>query len=264
VTPFRGVMAGAVGLGLPILLQVALGPMLGDGWTFAAFAPALVVGFGVAVVYAEFSTLRLTLGALLMLLVPLASLALPEARMLGPIATATVADAPARRLAAGFDLPGAAPAEAQARTVTALTTSRPADLRGRRGAPITTRGTYLVAPVAGPGWTPAQPVQVVVVQDLDDTPARPWAPAGGVLKLLPDANRAAAVRLALAESGLAAAPDLVIGRWVPSPGWARLEAAQPLLLLYGGALVAWAGLLAAGRRGGVRRSRPGREPRRSR
>jgi hypothetical protein len=246
-----------------MLLQAALMPVLGDGvLLFLLFFLALIPGFGVALVFSGGSVLRLSLGALLMLLAPLFSLMLPEARIFGPVPTVPVAEAPSRPAAAGFRLPGAAPDAERQREVSVARSSAGRDLRGRPSAPVTVRGTYLVAPVVAPGWTPAEPVPAVAVQDIDTPfparsgPPRPWAPEGGLIKLLPEATRDAAVRQALVQAGLAAAPGLVIGRWVERPGWARLDAALPLLWVWGGALLAWAVLAVP-----LSPVRPGKPPR---
>ncbi|WP_372620527.1 hypothetical protein [Falsiroseomonas sp.] len=236
----KGILAGALALALPILLQVALEPMLGDGFLLALlFLAALVPGFGVALVWSGGAPWRLAAGALLMMAVPFASLGMLDARVLGPVPTTTLEAALGNGLAAGFRLADAAPDAALQRIVNASSTHRPTDQRNRRGPPVTERGTFLVAPVLGSGWSQADPVRLVVVQDLDEAPARPWAPSGGVLKLLPDRLRQAAVRQALAEAGLAMAPDILIARWVANPDWARVEAALPLLWLYSGALAVW-------------------------
>jgi hypothetical protein len=229
----RGALAGAAALTLPVLVDLALGLALGGGiLRQMAIYLALLPGLGVALLWSEGVMWRLAAGALLMLAVPLAGLSLVEVRVLGTVPTTTLEALSADPLAAGFRLPDAAPDTGLQRPISAT------------GASDT--GTHLVAPVFGPGWSRVNPVRVVAVQDLAAGPARPWAPEGGVLKLLPDAARDAAVRQALAEASIAAGPDLLIGRWLADPGRARLEAALPMLLVLGGGVLAWTCLLLAG------------------
>jgi hypothetical protein len=228
-----GALAGATALVLPVLVDLALGPVLGGGILQAlAVYLAVLPGLGVALLRSEGVLWRLVAGGLLMLAVPLASLSLLEVRVFGTVPTAALEALPADAFAAGFRLPDAAPETGLQRTVGATAPAGP--------------GTHLVAPVFGPGWSRVNPVRVVAVQDLAAAPARPWAPAGGVLKLLPNQARDAAIRQALAEAGVSVAPDLLIGRWVADPGRARLEAALPMLLVLGGGVVAWTGLLLVG------------------
>jgi hypothetical protein len=211
-------------------VDLALGPVLGGGIAHSlAVYLALLPGLGVALLWSEGVLWRLAGGALVMLAVPLFSLSMLDVRVLGTVPTTTLDSLPGDMFAAGFRLPDSAPDTGLQRTVNGLDAS----------------GSYLVAPVFGPGWSRVNPVRVVAVQDLDAGPARPWAPAGGVLKLRPDATRDPAVRQALAEAGISAAPNLIVGRWVADPGRARLEAALPLLLL-GGGMLFWTCLLLAG------------------
>jgi|GEM_PF-4458365 len=238
-----GLAWGAFALALPILVQVAFTPVFGGGFlVFALFAPCLIPCMGVAIIWCGGRIWLIFPAALLLVFVPFVSLIWPDARVIGTVPEATLAEIATRPAPAGFRLPGAAPLLTAARTVEASSTSRPPDLRGRRGAPVTIRGTFTVVPLVEPGWVPGQPVLAVGVVDSGDAPA--WAPSGGLLRLLPDRLRENAVRRALAEAGLAAAPGMEIGRWVASPGWARLEAARPLLMLYGAAVLVWAVLLA--------------------
>ncbi|WP_237217396.1 hypothetical protein [Falsiroseomonas oryziterrae] len=254
-----GVAWGAGALALPILLQVALGPVLGDGFIlFLLFFLCLIPCIGVAFVWAGVRLWLLFPAALLLVFVPFASLIWPEARVIGTVPEATLAEMAARRAPAGFRLPDAAPLVAAARSVNAASTSRPTDLRGRRGAPVTIRGDFTVVPIVGPGWSPDQPVLAVGVVDSAEAPA--WAASGGLLRLLPDRLREVAVRDALEQAGLVAAPGLEIGRWVASPGWARLDAAMPLLALYGAAVLAWGVLV--GIAGAIDRRDEARAPRR--
>lgn len=238
-----GLAWGAGVLALPILVQVALTPVMGGGFLlFLLFFVCLIPCIGVAFVWCGARLWLLFPAALLLVFVPFVSFIWPDARIFGTVPEATLPEIAARRAPAGFRLPGAAPLLSAARTVDASSTSRPSDLRGRRGAPVTIRGTFTVVPIVGPGWSPDQPVLAVGVVDSADVPS--WAASGGLLRLLPDELRENAVRSALAEAGLVAAPELEIGRWVASPGWARLDAATPLLLLHGAAVLAWAMLLA--------------------
>jgi hypothetical protein len=243
----RGVLAGVAGLALPVLVDLALGPLLGGGVLLhLAVYLALLPGLGVALLWSEGVVWRLAAGALLMLAAPLAALSMLDVRVLGTVPTTTLEALPADALAAGFRLPDAAPDTGLQRRVNPQAAAGATDPRSGPSTPATEPGAYLVAPVFGPGWSRVNPVRVVAVQDLDAGPARPWAPEGGVLKLRPDAAREAAVRQALAEAGVAAGPGLLVGRWVADPGRARLEAAKPFLLVLGGGVLVWTGLLLAG------------------
>ena len=244
----RAMRGGALVIVLPILVNTALLPIWGEGsmGTFVLFMLSLLVGAGMCFVHAGGSMLRIGYAMCIVVGAAFISLSLHEARILGAVPSLEAAAAPGHPGAAGFVLPGAAARTDFARTVEATLTERERPLRGASTGTITLRGRFTVVPVAGADWTPAQPVPVVAV--LDHGPDRPiaavrpapWGEGRGVLRLLDDPLRERAVRAALAQAGLTAAPGVVIGRWVESPGWARLDAATPLLTLIGVAMLGWA------------------------
>ena len=244
----HALLAGAIAIALPMLVNAVLLPVWGEGSTgiFVLFMLALVGGAGACFVFAGEGMLRIGYAMCIVVGAAFLSLPLHEARILGLVPTRDAAAAPAHPAAAGFLLPDAAPRTDLARDVAVTLTERSRPLGGTSSGTTTLRGRFTVMPVVDAGWTPAQPVPVVAV--LDHGPDRPvaavtpapWEAGRGVLRLLPDPLRERAVREALAQAGLAAAPGMVIGRWVEHPGWARLEAAMPLLTLFAGALTAWA------------------------
>lgn len=223
-----GVIAGAAALAFSFLLQLLLDALLDAGLVLLLLSLlAPLPGLAVTLSWLRDTTWRLACGAALMLLLPLAAASLPEARVLGLVETTTPEEASAAPLAAAFRLPGSAPDEARQRRV-----ANPAG------------GEFLVAPLLGAGWSRTGAVRVAAVQDLAEGAApAPWAAGGGLLRLLPDAARQAAVATALEETGLHAAPDIVVGRWVENPGGALLDAALPVLLAYGAGVAAWTVLL---------------------
>lgn len=244
----RAILAGAIVIALPILLTTLLIPLWGEGSTgiFALFMLSLIIGAGACFVFAGEGVLRIAYAMCIVVGAAFVSLSLHEARIFGLVPTLDAAATPDHRVAAGFVLPGAAPRMDLAREVTATLTERTRPLRGFSTDTTTRRGRFTVVPVVDAGWTPAQPVPVVAV--LDHGPDRPiaavtpapWNAGRGVLRLLDDPLRDRAVRQALQQAGLNAAPGVVIGRWVESPGWARLQAATPLLILIAAALLGWA------------------------
>ncbi len=243
----RAILAGAIVIALPILLTTLLIPLWGEGSTgiFVLFMISLIIGAGACFVFAGEGMLRIAYAMCIVVGAAFVSLSLHEARILGAVPVLAAAAAPDHRGAAGFVLPGAAPRMDLARDITATITERARPLRGVSTGTTTLRGRFTIVPVVDAGWTPTQPVPVVAV--LDHGPDRPiaavtpaaWDAGRGVLRLLDDPLRERAVRQALQQAGLAAAPGIVIGRWVESPGWARLHAATPLLILIAAALVAW-------------------------
>jgi hypothetical protein len=170
------------------------------------------------------------------------SLSATEARIFGTVPSLDAAAAPARPAAAGFLLPRAAPRADLAREVTVGLDLPRRDMRGRSTSPSRLRGRFTVVPVVGPDWTPAQPVPVVAVLEhgpdsvTHAVPGAPWDAGRGVLRLLPEPLRDHAVAEALRQAGWAAAPGLVVGRWVADPRRARLDAATPLLWVFAAAL----------------------------
>ncbi|MGG5820871.1 hypothetical protein [Falsiroseomonas sp. HW251] len=223
-----GVIAGAAALAVSFLLQLVLAAMLDAGVVLLLLSLlAPLPGLAVTMSWLSDATWRLACGAALLLLLPFLAATMPESRLLGLVSTTTVEEAPAEWLAAALVLPGAAPDERRQRRV-----ANPAG------------GQFMVAPVFGAGWSRSGAVRMAAVQDLaEGAEPAPWALPGGMLKLLHDDARSAAVRAALAETGLQAAPDIVIGRWTGQPGRALLDAATPVLLAYGAGVVAWVTLL---------------------
>lgn len=223
-----GMLIGAGALALSFMLQLGFDAMLDQGvllLLLSCIAP--LPGLFAAIAWMSDAVWRLACGAALMLLLPFGAASLPETRVLGTIATVTVEEAPSAMFAAALLLPGAAPDETRQRRVPGFAGS-----------------TYLVAPVLGGGWSRAGAVGVVAVQEYaEGQDAARWAASGGIVRLLPEALRANAVRQALAESGLQPAPGMVIGRWVPDPTAALLDSAIPVLVAYGAGVVVWSLLL---------------------
>jgi hypothetical protein len=77
-------------------------------------------------------------------------------------------------------------------------------------------------------------------------PPPEWREAGVLLPIRADSLRRRAVRLALAEAGLTAAPDLVIGRWTARPWLTRFGNLFPILLTYAGLLGVWVFVVKSG------------------
>ncbi|MCK6546809.1 hypothetical protein L6R52_13250 [Myxococcota bacterium] len=239
----RPLWIGAVCLAAPMLLYTLLYPVLGGGFfLFILFFVALIPGTGAALVFSGGSFARIMVGALVMLLAAFASIFVTEARIFGPITEAPVNTWRDHPIAAGFVDPSAAPSPQLQRTVTAQHTKRVSDARGQTSRPYTSTGTFTVAPIVArdPSGDPrAAPRVAHAVAIVEGSSAPAWASPGGLLRLLPDGLHDAAVDRALAEAGLTPAPHLVIGRWVAHPGWARLDAAKRLLLVFGGAFLLW-------------------------
>lgn len=176
----------------------------------------------------------------------IAATILTEARAIGPILDVPADQAGRHGLAAGFVFTdGAAPRTELAEVVTVVDS-----WTMRRGGESRRQDTYAVAPVVPPGWTPAEPVPAVVVLASRHEHSRrvpdqaSWSAPGGLLRLLDEELQTRAVRRALRQRGLTAADELVIGTWEASPGWARLDAMLPPLLLLGAGLLAVLGLAA--------------------
>ncbi|WP_198371456.1 hypothetical protein [Roseomonas rosulenta] len=244
----RAMLAGTIGIGLPVLLHAILLPIWGEDSAalFIVFMLALLVGTGACFVYAGGGMLRTGYAMCIVVGAGFISLSLHEGRILGAVPSLDAAAAPDHLAAAGFLLPGAAPRAGLARQVEVTLTQPRQALRGASRGTTTLRGRFTVVPVVDADWTPARPVPIVAV--LDHGPDRgigavttaPWESGHGVLRLLPDPLRERAVRQALAEAGLEAAPQIVVGRWVADPRWARLDAARPLIWLSGAAMLGWA------------------------
>jgi hypothetical protein len=240
----RALLLGAAGVALPILLHALLLPVWGAGSTplFVVFLLSLLPATGVAFVIAGEGVLRIGYAMCIAIGAPFLSLSLHEARILGAVPAVEAAAAPSHPAAAGFLLPQARPRGDLSRTVAASVTLPRQALRGASGS-MTLRGRFTVVPVVGPDWTAGQPVPVVAVLDHgpDSAPglvtSARWEEGRGVLRLLPDPLRDHAVREALRQAGLDAAPRMVVGRWVADPRWAMLEAASPLLWLLGMAVL---------------------------
>lgn len=236
---------GAAGLALPILLHAILLPVWGEGSTplFVVFLLSLLPATAAAFVCAGEGMLRIGYAMCIVIGAAFLSVGMHEARILGTVPSIAAEEAPARPADAGFLLPGAAPRADLARQVEARIRVPQRDLRGRTGTPVPLRGRFTVVPVVGPDWTPARPVPVVAVVDhgpdgvAHAVPGAPWDAGRGVLRLLPDPLRDHAVEEALRQAGWTADPRMVVGRWVADPRRAMLEAAMPLLWLYGAALL---------------------------
>ncbi len=245
---FRMLLAGAAGLLFPILLHAILLPVWGEGSTplFIVFLLSLLPATAVAFVCAGEGVLRIGYAMCIIVGAAFLSVGLHEARIFGAVPSLHAAAAPARPAAAGFLLPGATPRADLAREVEVRISVPRRDLRGRSASPVPLRGRYTVVPVVDPGWSPAQPVPVVAVLDhgpdgvTHALPGAPWDQGRGVLRLLPDPLRDHAVREAMRQAGWTAAPQIVVGRWVEDPRWARLDAARPLLWLIAAAMLGWA------------------------
>jgi hypothetical protein len=250
----RSLLLGAVGIGLPILLHAVLLPVwgAGSGPLFVVFLLSLLPATAVAFICAGEGILRICYAMCIAIGAPFLSLSLHEARIFGPVPSLEAAAAPAHPSAAGFLMHGAAARADLAREVEARVTVPRQSLRGPSTGSITLRGRFTVVPVVGPDWTPAQPVTVVAVLDhgpdggIQAVTAAPWGAGRGVLRLLPDPLRDQAVRQALAGAGWTASSNIVVGRWVADPRWARLDAATPLLWLLGVALLAFAVVVLSG------------------
>lgn len=160
---------------------------------------------------------------------------LTEARAIGPILDIPSGQAGRNPFAAGYRFTdGATPRGALREVVTVVDT-----WTMRRGGESRRQDTYVVAPVLPPDWRPNEPVAAVaIVASRSETSRRipdhaAWELPGGLLRLLDDDLQTRAVRRALQQRGLTAADDLLIGTWEPSPGWARVEATLPALILLG-------------------------------
>lgn len=250
----RALLAGAAAIALPGLLHAALLPVLGEGSTplFAVFLISLLPAAGVAFVCAGQGVLRMGYAACIVVGAAFLSLSLHEARIFGTVPSLDAAAATSRPAAAGFILPQAAPRADLARSVDVRVSLPAQSLRGASRRSMVLRGRFTVVPVVDADWTPARPVTVVAV--LDHGPDRgiqavqgaPWDAGRGVLRLLPDQLRDLAVERALREAGWSAAPGIVVGRWVEDPGWARLDAAGPLLWLFAASMLGWALVILSG------------------
>ncbi|WP_372618784.1 hypothetical protein [Falsiroseomonas sp.] len=280
--PFpRAVAYGAAALVLPVLLGIGLR----FAGTEEAVVGAIVICGGIGGIVVAILSIRrnamptMVAGLILLAIAPLAAVVVAEGQALGPIQRVAAAHAPARSLAAGFVFTdGAMPRIDLQQTVT-IGEYVPSG-RARRGG-VSTAGnlpqlsnsffTYAVVPIVPPGWTPEQPVRVVAVEgEPSIVSVRPagtahWAAPGGLLRTLSEDREVRAARQALARRSLVAAPDLVIGLWVPSPGWARLDAVLPSLIVLAVALSGWMALLAfhhrAARGAGPRAAPPRRRRR---
>ena len=243
----RTLVAGAAAIALPGLLHAVLLPVLGEGSTplFVVFLLSLLPAAGVAFVCAGQGVLRMGYAACIVVGAAFMSLSLHEARILGTVPSLDAAAAPSHPAAAGFVLPQAAPRGDLARAVDARVTLPAQSLRGSVRRTMVLRGRFTIVPVVDADWTPAQPVPVVAVLDhgpdrvMQAVPVAPWDAGRGVLRLLPDPLRDQAVERALREAGWSAAPGIVVGRWVEDPGWARLDAAGPLLWLFAASMLGW-------------------------
>jgi hypothetical protein len=233
---------GAIVLLIPFLVGLAL--------RLAGMEPAMAI-FAVAVAVVPGAIVALTqpvpiwagiAGFLLLIIAPFAAVILVEERGLGTLPRVAAEEAWSHRLAAGFRLGELAPRPdlAQIAVVSGgQWTPHPTTSR-RRAMPWTHR--YRVTPVVPPGWTPDQPVHLLDVVDAT-APAMPAAPAGFML-LLPDPEHDIAMRRALRQAGLVAAPVLVAGRLAEEPVAAQLGAWLPGLAVLAGTLAAWLALVA--------------------
>lgn len=241
----RTLLVGAAGIAVPMLLHALLLPVWGEGSTplFVVFLLSLLPATGVAFFCAGPGMLRIGYAMCIVIGAAFLSIGLNEARIFGAVPSLDAAEAPSRPAAAGFLLPRAAPRADLARMVEVRLSLPRRDMRGRSTSPSRLRGRFTVVPVVGPDWTPAQPVPVVAVLDhgpdgaVHEVPGAPWDAGRGVLRLLPDPLRERAVEEALRQAGWTAAPHIVVGRWVADPRWARLDAAMPLLSLFGVAML---------------------------
>lgn len=247
----RALFWGGLFLALPMLATTLLAPVLGaqDTGLFVLFMLTLLGGAGACFVLLGDGMVRIAWGMCTMVGAAFVSLGVTEARIIGPVPAVTVAEAPAHHAAAGFILTDAAPDAARQRTLRASHTGR-VRLSGAVGRSVTVRSTFTVAPVLRPDSDGSESVRLVAVIDHGGMPVAeaarqvpPWPAGGGLIRLLPDPLRDAAVRQALAEARLPAAPDLVIGRWVGDPAWMRPDAARPVLTLFGCAFAIWAALV---------------------
>jgi hypothetical protein len=199
---------------------------------------------GVMVVIHSLGPQRAWIGIITILLhaiVPvLVVLVATEERAIGPILDVPAAQAPRHSLAAGFVFTDGAAPRADLRQVVTVVDR----WVSRRGGPGSRMDTYVVAPIVPPGWTPDQPVSVVaLVPDRHQLHRREpdhgsWSAPGGLLRLLDDDLQSRGVRDALTKGGFVRGANLVIGVWVPSPGWARVEAMLPGLAVIGTTLLA--------------------------
>ncbi len=236
-------LVGAAGIALPILLHAILLPVWGEGTTplFVVFLLSLVLASGAAFFCAGQTMLRMGYAMCIVIGAAFLSIGMTGARMFGTVPSLDAVAAPSHPAAAGFLLPLAAPRADLAREVSVRLALPRRDLRGRSTSPSRLRGRFTVVPVVGPDWTPAQPVPVVAVLEhgpdgvTEEVPGAPWNAGRGVLRLLPEPLRDFAVQEALREAGWTAAPQIVVGRWVSDPRWARLDAAMPLLWLFAAA-----------------------------
>jgi hypothetical protein len=243
----RALLAGAAAIALPMLIHAVLLPVLGEGSTplFVVFLISLLPAAGVAFVCAGQGILRMGYAACIVVGAAFMALSLHEARIFGTVPSLDAAAAPTHPAAAGFVLPQAAPRAELARVVDARIALPAQNLRGSVRRSMILRGRFTVVPIVDADWTPAQPVPVVAVLDhgpdrlVQAVPAAPWDAGRGVLRLLPDPLRDHAVEQALREAGWTAAPGIVVGRWVEDPGWARLDAAGPLLWLFAASMLGW-------------------------
>jgi hypothetical protein len=272
--PFRRAWQyGALALLLPALLGLGL-RLAGYGQEIiggVAIAGA-IGGIFVVVLTVRRDALAVVVAAIILMVVaPLAAVIVAEGRAAGPILHVAAGQAATHRLAAGFIFTdGSMPRVDLQQTVTigevTPTGRAPRSGWGSSGgvdlpALPNTFFTYAVVPVVPPGWTPDQPVRVVAVDgDRSIVSVRPpcrahSAEPGGLLRTVSEDRESRAAREALGRRGLIAAPDLVVGLWVPSPGWARLDAVLPSLMVLAVALALWTGLLLLGRRAARPRGR---------
>jgi hypothetical protein len=272
--PFRRAWSyGALALLLPALAGLGLRLAgFADEIFFGAVVLGLISGLVVVILSIRVEQWPAWLaGFVVMIVAPIGAVSVAEGQAVGPILRVPTEQAATHRRAAGFAFTdGSVPRLDLEQSVT-IGEYTPTG-RARRGGESSnlpqlsnTFFNYAVVPVVSPGWTPAQPVRVVAVEgDRSIVSLRPagtahWAEPGGLLRSVSVERDIRAVREAMRRNGLTLSPDAVVGLWVPSPGWARLEAILPSFVVLAVALVLWTGILLLGQLPSRTRARPAPE-----
>jgi hypothetical protein len=238
---------------LALVLATALGlavRLLGFGELTVVMVLALAGIVLATISLTAFVNMWVGIPALIVMVTPpFAATLVVDVPVVGPIVETSVATAPQSPWAAGYRLTDATLRTDLAATFTTVR-------QGRRGAQF--YDTFTVAPVVGAGWQRGDPVAVWALASGRAQPPE-WAQPGCCLvRLLANEKHDEVVDRAMRRLGLGAVPDSVIGRWVADPARARSLAWGQLVMILGGACVAWTVLSVLAGLASPPRSRPPR------